>query len=335
MQVSGKWGARPVDVQVLLNGKPGIKQVLTQVGENTITGRVVDSRGFETTLTHTIQVLPYQKPSLLPASGRSEVVCARCDAQGVLTPSGNCLRIIASRSYSPVTVEGDQKNFCAIRYRVDGGSWEEILGRHTQGDQVDTGAIPGLTLDPMERYRLELEAVDDLGYGATLTLVIPSDKVTMHLKEGGDGVALGGYCQSPGFHCYMDACFLGSTQPLQDYVVEQGVEGQWYYRKWAGGTAECWGFHVIAEAVSLGDAWGPLYCSPGFSFSYPQDLFTASPAYVTLEPAATNGKDLWLARKGVGTAQRTDTVFFVSATSQLSLPEGSAAISVRAMGRWK
>lgn len=39
-----------------------------------------------------------------------------------------------------------------------------------------------------------------------------------------------------------------------DYVVEQGANGNWTYRKWASGVAECWGMvtYTPAETVSSG-----------------------------------------------------------------------------------
>ena len=31
------------------------------------------------------------------------------------------------------------------------------------------------------------------------------------------------------------------TEPVADYVVSEGTSGNWRYRKWASGVAECWG----------------------------------------------------------------------------------------------
>ena len=33
---------------------------------------------------------------------------------------------------------------------------------------------------------------------------------------------------------------LAENKKYVDYIVEQGVEGEWTYRKWNSGAAECW-----------------------------------------------------------------------------------------------
>ena len=35
---------------------------------------------------------------------------------------------------------------------------------------------------------------------------------------------------------------------IADYVVEQGTSGEWTYRKWASGIAECWGYWFATNA---------------------------------------------------------------------------------------
>ncbi len=43
-----------------------------------------------------------------------------------------------------------------------------------------------------------------------------------------------------------------------DYVLEQGTSGIWYYRKWASGRAECWGT-VECTGVTATNTWGNAY----------------------------------------------------------------------------
>ena len=35
---------------------------------------------------------------------------------------------------------------------------------------------------------------------------------------------------------------------IADYVVEQGTDGIWTYRKWNSGIAECWGYWPATNA---------------------------------------------------------------------------------------
>lgn len=51
------------------------------------------------------------------------------------------------------------------------------------------------------------------------------------------------------------------TSPVADYVVAQGISGNWRYRKWNSGIAECWA--KITQTVTPGDAWaGTLNLTP-------------------------------------------------------------------------
>lgn len=46
-----------------------------------------------------------------------------------------------------------------------------------------------------------------------------------------------------------------NSQTSSDYVVEQGTDGIWTYRKWNSGIAECWGVHNQSNA-NINNAWG-------------------------------------------------------------------------------
>ena len=51
------------------------------------------------------------------------------------------------------------------------------------------------------------------------------------------------------------------TSPVADYVVAQGISGNWRYRKWNSGIAECWA--KITQTVTPGGAWaGTLNLTP-------------------------------------------------------------------------
>ena len=51
------------------------------------------------------------------------------------------------------------------------------------------------------------------------------------------------------------------TAPVADYVVAQGISGNWTYRKWNSGIAECWA--KITQTVTPGGAWaGTLNLAP-------------------------------------------------------------------------
>lgn len=52
-----------------------------------------------------------------------------------------------------------------------------------------------------------------------------------------------------------------------DYVVAQGQQGLWEYRRWSSGNAECWIEEYTVSTMYLSNSWGGLYsgsiASPG------------------------------------------------------------------------
>lgn len=60
-----------------------------------------------------------------------------------------------------------------------------------------------------------------------------------------------------------------------DYIVEQGQEGIWTYRKWNSGIAECWGSNTYTN-LTFG-AQGNLYFSAIANISLPSGLFSQAP----------------------------------------------------------
>lgn len=110
-----------------------------------------------------------------------------------------------------------------------------------------------------------------------------------------------------------------------DYVVEQGTDGIWTYRKWASGVAECWGEYktTITHYTSVFGGYGY-----NTSVNYPTGLFIAAPQYIY---SATVGNGFALTGTKLGNSTVYANVYAVctSAGSQAT----SWDISVK--GRWK
>jgi hypothetical protein len=159
-----------------------------------------DTRGIYTLGNAYINVLPYSKPSVIPVSGEREVICQRCTSDGTLSSSGTYLRIKAGRAYSKVESGGKQLNYCTLRYRYKAASadnyssWVTILMSDTASDTVDT-VRAGIVSSTTTSYDVQINALDDIGNGHTLTFTVPTDKVNFHEREGGDGAAFGKYSE--------------------------------------------------------------------------------------------------------------------------------------------
>lgn len=261
---SGKYGATITGQKMVVENKTyDSGDSLTSgyiSGKDTIAVKLTatDSRGFSQTITKNITVLAYSDPKVVPASGESSIICARCDANGNLSESGTYLKIKAKRSYSLCTINGVQKNFCYIRYRYkpDGGSyssWTTILATTATSDEVTTGALLANGLLLTSSYVVQIGVVDTIGEPSAATIRIPTDKVYMHRAGSRRSLAIGKYVEDDNVVDIaqdITAIFRGDVQfmgeawnslPLGTSVIASEVNsGRWggsgvYYRVCAGG----------------------------------------------------------------------------------------------------
>lgn len=202
---SGKYSTTISSYGVTVLGKsyasPYQTDYLSQSDTVTVYGRATDSRGFVTEKSEDITVIPYGKPKLIHGSGISSIVCERCDSSGNTTESGTYLKIKVGRSYSKVMSGGTQKNFCLLRYRYKVASASEfsdyitLLSKDdTSTDYVDV-TLGNVVSSVSSSYVVELSVIDDIGDSAKITFVVPTEDITLHLREGGSGAAFGKYAE--------------------------------------------------------------------------------------------------------------------------------------------
>lgn len=259
----GKYGADIVSYEMRVNGKsygsPYTSGYLSSSGSVTVKGIVTDSRGFSREYEQSITVISYDGPKILPASDESGIVCARCDGDGNLTESGTWLKIKAKRSYSTVTSDGDQNNFCSIRYRfVPEGSkftgdegWVTLLeGSDTSTDSVNE-TLSGVVSSAEKAYVVQVGVIDSIGESNAVQFMIPTDFITIDVPEKHNGKKIGMFRYAP--DTGEDGLYLG--MPIfgvyEDCVTETGVsyiddndtnKGYWRYRKWKSGALDMSGF---------------------------------------------------------------------------------------------
>lgn len=202
ISASGKYGASIASQKLTIEGKsygaPYISGFIASSGDVTVKASVTDSRGFTGEVQKTITVIPYQKPKLLPGTGESGIICARCDASGSLTESGTYLKIVAGRSYSKVTVDDAQNNFCEIRYRYRLESantfsdWITLLEKSDiSADTVNSGAIANVVASAQSAYVVQLGVSDDVGEADAIQFIIPTDFVTVDCPDAYAGRRMG------------------------------------------------------------------------------------------------------------------------------------------------
>lgn len=180
---SGKLGAT-VTTSLLLDGVPIPTPELFDTptgGTHTLTARATDSRGLTAETSHTLTVLGYAPPRILPVASRDRVVAAR---------EGETALFLAAKGQA-VAIAGNE---VALSYRitpVTGGENGEFV---LLGDEVE-GVLPDVTLARDQSYRVELLATDTLGGSTARVLHVSTAEVTLHLREGGMGAAFGKYAE--------------------------------------------------------------------------------------------------------------------------------------------
>lgn len=193
VKAKGKYEAT-INTKVLsINGvtqKSLTSGYLTSSGENTVAVSVTDSRGITSTVSQTIYVIPYVKPSLKSYGiGRS--------ADGQFKDSGTDLRIDASWDYALVEVGGEQKNSCKLQYQLRAAgvafddNWTDIP---SEGKSVSVVVENGLVAAE-NSYHVKIRVIDEIGNTAEATADIPTDKVYWHRDGARGSFAFGGYVE--------------------------------------------------------------------------------------------------------------------------------------------
>jgi hypothetical protein len=160
---------------------------------------VEDSRGFSTSKTLTINVIPYSKPRVVVATGEENIVCYRCDKDGIASEVGNSLRVKAKRSYSPCVVEGVQRNFCALRLRYRASTDKEfsknifLLPTESITDEVDKIVLENLSAQ--KSYVVIIDAVDSLSYNTYVRFDIATEEVYLHKAGSKGSLGIGEYVE--------------------------------------------------------------------------------------------------------------------------------------------
>lgn len=194
LSATGKYGtdiksySMTVDSAVYDSDDEYTSGYLMTSGNRTVYGYATDNRGYTGETSKDISVIAYGSPKL------EGVSAARCNADGEAAEDGTYLKISAKRSYSPVMVDNEQKNYCSIMYRVGSGDWVTILpGDSLESDVVTTNALLNGALSDQESYTVQIMAIDDIGRYAEAFITIPTARVYWHRDGARNALGLGKY----------------------------------------------------------------------------------------------------------------------------------------------
>lgn len=118
-----------------------------------------------------------------------------------------------------------------------------------------------------------------------------------------------------------------------DYVIESGTSGEWWYRKWKSGRAECGIDQRTFDKVTL-TAWGSLYISQNYTFGSFPLTFAAVPYVGIMFVKSSSGKAGGIIHVRATSATASKCPEF-SVTDATNVDYGQPTFGCYVSGRWK
>lgn len=220
------------------------------VDSNTYYFTVVDSRGYSTQKAITTSFVPYVK-----LTNKLESTSLAADGSLVFKISGKYF----SGSF------GAKNNSLEVEYYVEDSSGNPVFNAANGGwvklgtvsptvdgtDYFYTYKITGLNYK--ETYKLTVNAIDELTPLQATTKVVSATPVFDWSKE--DFHHHTDVIIDSGKNLYMD------NKPLADFIIEQGNDGLYAYRKWNSGLMEAWRATTNSVSTAVATSYGNMYCS--------------------------------------------------------------------------
>lgn len=273
------------------------------VEDASFTFTATDSRGNTTTKTITKTLINYIK---LTCNQKADI---NVDGTGTLTVSGNYF----NGSF------GTTANTLTIQYRYKTGSGEysawtaataSLSGNSYTANVLLTG------LDYQTNYIFQSRAVDKLATVETAELTTKA----LPIFDWGEN----------DFAFNVPISIEGNS--VADYVIEQGLTDSWYYRKWNGGSMECW--RVVGVNTAISTAYGNGYYNGAtLSVALPTDFFitTVSPV-ININTQASNAQICDATIAAYNATNRTISYYITSSSSRVA---SDVYVHFRVIGRWK
>lgn len=121
--------------------------------------------------------------------------------------------------------------------------------------------------------------------------------------------------------------FVQNTiEAMVDYVIEQGTVNGWVYRKWKGGTYECW--RTTTHTVNITTQSGGVYYGGISSIPYPI-TFASVPALVI---STTGSSGCWASASNAGLVNETGGIWVYRGASSSG---ATVILNLYAIGKWR
>lgn len=121
---------------------------------------------------------------------------------------------------------------------------------------------------------------------------------------------------------------INAIKELTSHIcIEQGTSDIWTYRKYADGTAECWGTDTWTGTCTGGN--GALYDGTAFQKTFPSSLFVALPDVFVNDTIIGYG---WFANINIRNLTSTECSLVPICSAKTSQTH---RYSIFAIGKWK
>lgn len=120
-----------------------------------------------------------------------------------------------------------------------------------------------------------------------------------------------------------------SDATIADYVVEQGTDGIWTYRKWSSGRAECWGEQLFSNQA-VDTAWGNAYYADLGTISFPFEFKSRPMGNIF---AMSTSARVWAIESTNRSKSATGSIYAVAPASYPSI--ASITVYLYVAGKWK
>lgn len=314
-------------------------------GSLTVTASATDSRGHTKTVTQTVTVTPYVSPTI------SALAVVRCKANGTEDPTG----AYAKATFSGAITALGGKN--TATYRVEtreiGTETWSTVATAAAGQYSPTDVSVVFAAAANKKYDVRMVAVDAFESLASSNRFLPAAYTSMHIADSMGSVGIGRLCDKEDtFQVGLAASFdepvelgKGLAQPLpvesggtgvatlaellaalgvKDYIIEQGISGNWTYQKYASGYADLWWRGTVTPTS---------YTAVG-SMVYTNIIRLPMPFGVTGNVAVTGTGDNLHIITNVDWSYANKTVSF-RLLRAASMTLGEQVVALRVVGKWK
>ena len=275
---------------------------------------VTDTRGRLGATSTTVNVLPYTPPRI------TELKVHRCDKDGNEDARGSYAKV--TYSYAVDTLDGKNDMSIYIEYKKTTDT-NYVSVKLSGGFSAENRTFI-FEADDASAYDVQLLLADSL-VSVGHSTAVSTGFTLIHYGASGKSITFGGIDSTEGFHI-MNLPFTIDGVDV-DYIVEQGTDDGWYYRKWNSGVAECWKTFEQGGIASGKNNYAGFYYSEAINILFPFE-FVSEPT-VTIDGGSNNYinflRVFW---------RYTEKVSFV-VVSMVDHGNVNVIVDVKAIGRWK